>query len=420
MSRRALILTAVAIALLAAGLGYWFGQRGMPNKAEAGEMPAPAADAAPLYWFDPMVPDQHFDKPGKSPFMDMMLVPRYADAGTGDTVAINPGLQQNLGIRTAVVELDSVATEIRAPGTLQWDLSGERRVAARVEGLVERVHVQTPFARVRQGQPLVTLLAPMLGGALAEYRALASGSSDGSRALLAAARSRLQLLGLTAADLQRPSAGGAPRIVLRAPANGVLGDIAVREGDTVTAGQLLMQVNATDTLWVEAQVPQVDVGTLSANLTAEVEVSGFPGERFEGVVDAVLPQVDPATRTQTVRIVVQNREEHLAAGQFATVVLRSDSERVCPWVPSEALILTGSEARVIVRDDDGGFRPVRVRAGRVVGERSEILEGLSGGEKVVVSGQFLIDSEASLSGLLGRLNAKPAARAEADEAGQGP
>jgi len=406
MRRVVLVAFALTALGLSAGLGYWAGQRAMPDMAGSAAAAADADDATALYWYDPMVPDQHFDKPGKSPFMDMMLVPRFADGGDSTAVMIDPGLQQSLGVRTATVELDSLPIEVRVPGTLQWDLSGEQRVTARVEGLVERVHVQTPFARVRRGQPLVTLLAPMLSGALAEYRALASAEAAESRGLLAAAQSRLRLLGLSAADLQGMPKEGAPRIVLRAPADGVLSELAVRDGDTVMAGQLLFRVNSTDTLWLEARVPQADAGALSTGLTAQIDISGFPGQTFDGVVDAVLPQVDPATRTQTVRIVVPNTHDRLAAGLFADVVLRANDERVCPWVPSEALILTGNEARVIVKDDNGGFRPVRVRSGRVVGDRSEILDGLSGGETVVVSGQFLIDSEASLSGLLSRLNAE--------------
>jgi membrane fusion protein, copper/silver efflux system len=126
-----------------------------------------------------------------------------------------------------------------------------------------------------------------------------------------------------------------------------------------------------------------------------------------GTLDAVLPEVDPTTRTQSVRVVVPNPDGRLAAGAFAEVELDSpdDAERV--WIPSEALIQTGHESRVIVKQADGSFRPVRVATGRQVDERTEIVAGLVGGEAVVVSGQFLIDSEASLSGALSRLEPAP-------------
>jgi len=396
----------VAAGVLALGvsltLGYWLGQR-RPDGSESSIEAIVPQEREALYWYDPMVPDQHFDKPGKSPFMDMMLVPRYADEGAAAGVKIDPGVRQNLGIRTAIVALAAVPTELRVPGTLQWDLRGEQRISARVEGLVEQVHVRAPFERVRRGDPLATLIAPTLGSAMAEYRALASSESAGGRELQAAARSRLRVLGLTASDV-RPASDGVPRIVLRAPADGVLADIAVRAGDTVMAGQLLFRLNATDSIWLEARVPQAEVGALQPGAAAEVRVSAFPGTAVTGTVEAVLPQVDAATRTQSVRIVLPNPDGKLAAGMFADAVLRATDDRRGPWVPSDALILTGRDARVIVQDGDGGFRPVRVQIGRQVGERTEILDGLVGGEAVVVSGQFLIDSEASLSGALSRLD----------------
>jgi Cu(I)/Ag(I) efflux system membrane fusion protein len=433
MSRTVTALVVVLAIAISLASGYWLGQRkastveGMSaDSMSADAMSAEAGstdEKRALYWYDPMVPDQRFDRPGKSPFMDMMLVPRYADEAGEAGVTIDPGIRQNLGIRTALVELDAVADELRVPGTLQWDLRGEQRITARVEGLVERVHVRTPFQRVRRGEALATLLAPALGSALAEYRALAAGSSAQARELQTAARSRLQILGLGAADL-RSAGTGVPRITLRAPADGVLAEIAVRAGDTVMAGQRLLQFNSTESIWLDARVPQADAGGLRPGAVAEVMVSAFPGLRFDGTVEAVLPDVDAMTRTQAVRIVLPNPDGRLAAGMFADAVLRSEDGRRCPWVPSEALILTGREARVIVRDDDGSFRPVRVQTGREVGGRTEILDGLDGGETVVVSGQFLIDSEASLSGLLTRLeggasNAEPQENAPSPHAGHG-
>ena len=424
------LLLAIGISLVS---GYWLGQRkgssadamsddGRPTDARSTEVIS-TGDRRALYWYDPMVPDQHFDQPGKSPFMDMMLVPRYADEAGEAGITIDPGTRQNLGIRTAVVELDAVADELRVPGTLQWDLRGEQRISARVEGLIERVHVRAPFQRVRRGEPLATLLAPALGSALAEYRALAAGRSAQARELQTAARSRLQILGLGEADL-RSAGTGVPRITLRAPADGVLAEIAVREGDTVMAGQRLFQINSTESIWLEARVPQAGAGGLRPGAMAEVTVSAFPGVTFDGTVEAVLPDVDAMTRTQAVRIVLPNPDGRLAAGMFADAVLRFEEGRRCPGVPSEALILTGRDARVIVRDDDGSFRPVRVQTGREVGERTEILDGLDGGETVVVSGQFLIDSEASLSGLLTRLqgetsNAEPEEKAPSTHTGHG-
>ena len=414
--KRVLVVMGVSLVLaLGLALGYRWGQKA------ATSIDAPAAAAAAttgperrvLYWYDPMAPQQHFDQPGRSPFMDMALIPRYADEVAGG-VDIAPGLQQRLGLRTARAERAAVAEEIRASGALQWDQSAERRVSARVEGLVERVHVRTPFAAVKRGEPLATLLAPALAGALAEYRALANGSSPQTRALAAAARTRLQLLGLSAADIGS-AADGPLRIVLRAPADGVAAEIAVRDGETVTPGQLLFRLESATSVWLEARVPQNQAAALQRGNAASITIAGEPAPRT-ATIDAVLPEVDAATRTRRVRLVLANADGRLAAGQFAEVRLQGAAAEDSVWLPSEALIADGAEARVILRDEAGRFRPLRVRVGRVVGTRTQILDGLAGGEEVVVSGQFLIDSEASLAGLLTRLDAESAAPAESPPA----
>lgn len=398
---RALIVGGLTVGL-ALALGYWLGSR---SESTPGTVAATntAGDDEILYWYDPMVPDQHFDKPGKSPFMDMQLVPKRANASASAGVQVEPGLRQSLGIRTAVVEVGTgTAAEVIAPGTLQWDLRGERRISSRVEGYVEQVFVRAPFERVRAGQPLASILAPRLATAMAEYRALKSAGSPEARAIGDAARARLRLLGLSDADV-RASTKGVPQVVLRAPADGVLAEISVRAGDNVMAGQSLFRLNATDRIWLEARLPQASAGSVAPGARVDVRVSSFPGETFHGTIESLLPELDPQTRTQTARIVLENADGRMAAGMFAEAVLHTTDATRRAWIPSEALIMTGRDSRVIVAHANGSFHPVRVRTGRQAAGRTEILEGLKGGERVVVSGQFLLDSEASLSGALQRL-----------------
>lgn len=394
--------------LLAIGIGFVLG-RGAGDGHEHGAS-ADSAGRTVLYWYDPMVPEQRFDTPGKSPFMDMMLVPRYADEASTAGVRIDPAVRQNLGIRTATVEVGTLPVAIRAPGTLAWDQRAEQRVGARVEAIVERLHVRTPFERVQAGQPLATLLAPALSSALAEYRALAAGESADARALREAARTRLRLLGLGEADLRVGE--GAPRVVVRAPADGVLSLIEVREGDSLMPGQPMFRLNADATLWLEAALPQSESGLVRAGDAVEVAVDAFPGEVFVGAIEALLPDIDPRTRTRTARVVLSNPDRRLAAGMFAEAVLRPAAGPARPLLPAEALIQDGREARVIVAGDDA-FVPRAVRVGRRAGGLVEVLDGLEGGERVVVSGQFLIDSEASLGGALRRL--QPGAEPESVE-----
>lgn len=408
-----LLGVAVSIVLLGAGVlgGYLWGRRApTPAPATSSSMPStPAAgEREVLYWYDPMVPEQRFDKPGKSPFMDMPLVPRYADEASGG-VRIDADLRQSVGIRTAEVRAAPLETGLRVPGTLGWDLRLESVVSARTEGQVTRVLTKAPFTPVHRGQPLVTLLAPGWNSAIAEARALAEADSAAARELQSAARQRLRNLGV-------PGGAGAAGATLVAPHDGVVSEVLVREGQTVLPGTPLFRINGLDTLWLEASIPQANVAGLRAGTPVEARVDALPEQRFAGEVQSLLPQVDATSRTRRARIVLRNPEGALVPGMFAEVLLQPASGPALPLVPVEALIATGRESRVIVQTGDGRFEPVAVRTGRSANGRIQILDGLRGGERVVVSGQFLIDSEASLSGALQRLGAGSAANAAEPEA----
>lgn len=395
-------MAALALGLLIVGLvaGYGLARRGSGDDMAMADTPAAgdSGERKALYWYDPMVPDQHFDKPGKSPFMDMQLVPKYADEVSGGGVRIDPGLQQSVGMRTEEVKVGQLASTLRVPGTLAWDLRQESVVSATTEGLVSRVQVKAPYTKVARGQPLAALLAPGWSSALAEAQALRHAQSASARELQSAAQQRLRVLSV-------PSGLGRDgSVTLSAPHDGVVTDVLAREGQTVMPGTPLFRVNGTATLWLEAAIPQADAARLQPGTSVEASVSAAPGQTFVGEVETLLPQVDMASRTQQARIVLRNPTGVLAPGMFAEVSLQPAVGAPVPLVPTEALIATGADSRVIVQDAEGGFRPVRVRTGRSTGGQVEILEGLAGGERVVVSGQFLIDSEASLSGLLQRLD----------------
>ena len=396
-TKKTYAIQAIAISgVLAVGLagGYWWAQRGHTDGKTA--VATKSDERRILYWYDPMMPDQRFDKPGKSPFMDMQLVPKYADETISSGIRVAPGVQQNLGIRTAPVGMGALATEIQVPATLTWDLRQESIVSARVDDIVTRVHVKTPFEPVRGGQALATLLAPEWNSALAEAQVLGQARSASARELQGAAQQRLHVLGVSG----RAGSGG---VALTAPGDGVVSEVWVREGQTVMAGTPLFRVNGTATLWLEAAIPQAGVVDIRPGTQVEATVDAVPGETFSGKVEALLPQVDTVNRTQRARIVLRNPQGRLAPGMFAQLRLRPASGQAVPLVPNEALIATGTDSRVIVLASDGSFQPIQVRTGRSSGGRTEILAGLKGDERVVTSGQFLIDSEASLSGALERL-----------------
>lgn len=381
------------------GIGYWMA----PDSGEGGgaAVVAPTTDESGrevLYWYDPMVPDQHFDQPGKSPFMDMALVPRYADEVSATGVRIDPAIRQNLGMRTAVVEVGTIARSVRVPGTLTWDLRAEEIVSTPVDAIVSRLNVRAPYQRVRAGTPLAVLLAPEWGTAIAEARSLAGAHSAYGRELRDAARQRLRMVGL-----EGTTAVGNGSVVLRSPRPGVVSELLVREGEAVLPGASLFRINGTETLWLEAALPQGTTDGIGPGTPVEATVDAIPGRTFSGEVETLLPEVDAVTRARRARIVLRNEGDLLAPGMFAQVSLQPSTGPAVPLVPTEALITTGTETRVIVVGREGRFQPVRVSTGRSAGGRTEILEGLQGGERVVTSGQFLVDSEASLSGALDRM-----------------
>jgi membrane fusion protein, copper/silver efflux system len=406
-----------AAALLVAG--YLGGRRQAATTPALAHSSTTASDTAGtvLYWYDPMVPEQHFDKPGLSP-MGMEMVPRYADAGgaAGGVVRIDPATVQNLGVRTAPVERRVLSTALRVPGTVAWNPREATTISARVDAVIGKLRVRAPYTQVTAGEPLADLLAPKWSSALAEYDALQSAQSTDAKALRGAARERLQILGLTSADIRAARRGAGAAITLHAPQAGVVTTLEVREGQRVSAGQTLMTLNGLATVWVEAALPQAVAGAVHGGTPVTVTVDAFPGQVFHGSVETLLPDIDNATRTQRARIVLANPGGRLSPGMFVTVQLHPADGEAVPVVPDDALIATGQQTRVIVAETDGHFRPLAVRTGRSADGYTEILDGMHGGEKVVVSGQFLIDSEASLFGALQRLGDGQAVPAPATSA----
>jgi membrane fusion protein, copper/silver efflux system len=418
MKRLLIVFACIALAALLLAVGYIGGRHASPSASSMTAAPD-QHDRKILYWYDTMVPQQHFDQPGLSP-MGMQMVPKYADEGAEpNIVRIDPATVQNLGIRTAAVERRVLASAIQVPGTISWDLRKATTISARADGVVSKLYVRAPYTTIAAGEPIATLLAPQWNSALAEYDALQHAQSPDAQALRAAARQRLSVLGLSGADIQNAHPGADGGITMHAPQAGVVTSLDVKEGQRVNAGQTLMTVNGLSTVWIEAALPQAVAGTVRSGTSVDVIIDALPGRTLHGTVETLLPDIDMATRTQRARIVLDNPDGALSPGMFATVILASANGEAVPVVPDDALITTGTQSRVIVAEGNGRFRPVAVRTGRASGGYTEILAGLAGNEKVVTSGQFLIDSEASLSGALERLNsdAQPAPASSASMSG---
>ena len=411
--RRILMGSAIVGAFLA-GLAVmaWWSPRAPIDDAGQPE-PAAKGEREVLYWYDPMLPQHRFDAPGKSPFMDMMLVPKYAgDAGDSGSVTIDPRLVQNLGIRTAPAVLDRIDRSVEANGVVTFDEREIAVVQARVEAIVERLYVRATLDPVEAGQPLLALIAPDWTAAQEEYLSLRRARTPDLQNLIEAARRRLLLLGMSETQIRAIERSGRSdtRIVIHAPRDGVVAELAVREGARVMAGSSLLTINGLSTVWINAAVPEASAGIVSKGAKAIASVPAYPGQRFEGTVDAVLPNVDPQTRTLSARIVLDNLDQRLTPGMFVALQLQpADAGPRCVLVSTEAIIATGTRQVVIIAEGQGRFRAQEVRVGIESGGRSEILEGVEPGEEVVLSGQFLIDSEASLSGALARLSSESSA-----------
>jgi Cu(I)/Ag(I) efflux system membrane fusion protein len=434
MTVKPAVAALAAIAAIAGAASYGFYRLGIDqgqrmNRLQSAGAPATGApartpderDTAPssgnkvLYWHDPMVPGQKFDKPGKSPFMDMPLVPVYADApAEAGSVSINAQVQQNLGVRTADVRQGTLSATVEAVGSVAYNERDLAVVQARAEGFLERLHVRAPLDRVRKGQPLAEIYVPSWVAAQEEYltatRIGARFGSTHSGDLIDGALQRMRLAGMSDEQIRAFETGAKiqTRATITAPIGGVVGELTAREGMTVTVGTPLFRLNGLSTVWVNADIPEGVAMEVRPGTTVRARAVAWPGVVLEGNVSALLPEVNQATRTVKARIELANPGERLVPGMFVTVIFgRTDGKPVL-LVPSEAVIQTGKRTVVVVARADGRFAPTDVEAGLESNGQTEIRNGLQAGQKVVVSGQFLFDSEASLKASITRMTQMPA------------
>ena len=367
-----------------------------------------------LYYHDPMVPASKFDTPGKSPFMDMMMSPVYAD-GDGDQgkVTVSPRVQQNLGVRTAQVVEGLLSPQVSAVGNIAFNERDQVIVQARATGYVEKLHVRATLDRVRKGQPLAELYVPDWIAAQEEYLSVRRMQGSDLASLVDAARQRMRQVGMSDEQIHRVEAGGTtqPRITLAAPLDGVVVELMAREGMTVMAGTTLFRINGLSTVWANAEVPESQSALLRTGATVSARSPAAPGDSFEGKVQAILPEVNASTRTVKARMELANPKGRLVPGMFVQMQFTDMRAEKSLLVPTEAVIQTGKRTVVMLAEENGRFRPVDVEAGIESGGQTDIRRGLQAGQRVVVSSQFLIDSEASLRGVEARLNGAPASPA---------
>ncbi len=404
MLRNKLAVTVIGVATISlvagGGAGYWIAhQKDNPQSTLAGQQ----QDAKVLYWYDPMKPEQHFDKPGKSPFMDMQLVPKYADENTAmtdesrPTVKIDPSLQQNLAIRYGTVEQAVIGNAMFTNGILQ---ANERQTAilqTRASGFVQRVYGHAVGDMVTEGSPIADISIPEWTGEQTEFLAVLR---TGDRSLIQASRQRLQLLGIPQNVIHQVERTRRVQsnITLQAPISGFIDSLEVRNGMALAMGQTLATIKGINPIWLEAAVPEKQIAGIKRGMSVEANFAAF-SQKVTGKVIDILPTLDTTSRTIKVRIELPNPSGQLKPGMFASVNIINNPQSSLV-IPEQAVIRTGTRNVVIVGHEQGRFEPVVVQLGQSDGNKIAVLQGLKAGQKVVISGQFLIDSEANLQGVL--------------------
>ncbi|PPD55582.1 MAG: efflux transporter periplasmic adaptor subunit [Methylotenera sp.] len=421
--KRLHLVIIVALCILTAALGWFLGQRnplgspkdGMPKYSMTNDKNGVVQDGSGKtvkYWYDPMVPGQKFDKPGKSPFMDMMLEPKYANegsngqgAGEDSGVAISSQTAQNLGIRLEKVQMAKFGESLSAVGRIEADERRFYAVQTRMPGFVEKLSVRAMGDPVSKGQKIAEIYAPEILAAQQEYLTLTTLSQvDADGSLKQAARSRLKLLGMSEAEIEVITKTGkaSPRFGVYAPASGVLTELGAREGAQLMSGTSLMQITDLSQVWLVAEVPERDAARLKTGLEAEVQLQSLAGEVFKGKVSYLYPLLNGTSRTLQVRVELPNKQNRLRPGMYGNVLFTGQTYEAMS-VSTESIIATGKR-KIVIAKEAGGYRPVEVVTGQERDTYTEIMSGLKVGEEVVSSGQFLIDSEASLTGVLARLS----------------
>ncbi|WP_423061712.1 efflux RND transporter periplasmic adaptor subunit [Citrobacter portucalensis] len=376
--------------------------------AETGQA-SPKEARKVLFWYDPMYPNTRFDKPGKSPFMDMDLIPKYADEETASAsapgVRIDPTQTQNLGLKTEPVRRGPLYYAQTFPANVSYNEYQFVIVQARSAGFIEKVYPLTVGDKIKQGQPLIDLTIPDWVEAQSEYLLLRE--TGGSATQVEGILERLRLAGMPEADIQRLKSTRKiqTRFTLKAPIDGVITAFDLRTGMNISKDNVVAKIQGMDPVWVSASVPESIAWLIKDALQFTITVPAWPGKPFTISKWSILPSVDATTRTLQLRLQVDNPDEALKPGMNAYLQLKTQSEPML-LIPSKALIDTGTEQRVITVDNEGRFVPKQVAVFHESQGLTAIRSGLTEGEKVVSSGLFLIDSEANISGALDRMRAQ--------------
>jgi Cu(I)/Ag(I) efflux system membrane fusion protein len=351
--------------------------------------PTPSSDRRILYYYDPMRPEVHFDKPGQSPYMNMELVPKYDETSAETGIEVSNSVIQSLGIRTASPVKRDVRSSVRAPARVVSDAHGQVRLQSRVNGWIEHLKVRAAGQKVSAGSVVAEIYAPELIQAQEEM--LLGAETAGP------ATERLRRFGIAEVDIQaiRRAGKSLRRIPLRAPINGVVTELGVREGSSVSIDTIIVEITTSDAVWIEAQLFPAQLVELGHGLSGRFTLYGASGHSWISGTGTVLPIVDPVTQTIPVRFAA-NQADGLVLGIQLDAVIEGETRLNVLLVPVSAVIRTARGDRVLRMRSKTRFEPVTVKLGKRYGQEIEILSGLLQSDRIVTSGQFLLDAEANL------------------------
>ena len=377
----------------------------------------PDKDRKVLYWYDPMHPAYRSDKPGTAPDCGMTLAPKYADDGMANmpsgTVNIPEDKQTLAGVRTAVVERKPVVREIRTTAQIVADESRISHVHVKTAGYIDKVFVNYIGQFVRKGEPLFTLYSPDLVSAQEEYLIAKRGSAtlgsapfkdvaQGAQSLLVSARERLTLWDITDDQIRKLDQTGKVErnLTFYSPVTGFVTDRKAFPQSSVTPDTELYTVSDLSSVWATADIYEYEVPFVHLGQHATFTLSYFPGKIYSGTISYIYPTVDPQTRTVKVRVDIPNPEYVLKPQMFADAQLKVNYG-IQILVPQEAVLDSGNEKQVFVVHDGSMFEPRVVTVGAAVDGNVAVLSGLKPGDRIVVSGNFLIDSESRMKSSAG-------------------
>ncbi len=388
-----------------------------PVRVEPANIPEPMAESAPIKetalehakkhtdpkFVCPMHPDIITDGPSTCPICGMDLVPMDTSGEPGE-VKVSSDMINMLGVRTEKVKRKTLYRRIDSVGYIGYDEKKIRNVSLRTEGWVEHLAVKTEGDAVDKGQLLFEVYAPKLVNAQEEY---IEALNSGVKGLLTASRKRLRALGVSDAQITVLAKDKKVQQLVRvyAPQSGVISELSVREGEFVPPSKAVVTLVDLDTVWLLVDIFERQAQWVSVGQRAEATLPFMVDKTWEGQVEYVYPSIDAKTRSLKVRLRFDNKDGSLKPNMYANVTIFASPKRQVLSVPREAVIRVGDEQRVIMAIGDGRFKPVKVRTGIESNDRTEIISGLEEDNEIVVSSQFLIDSESSLRASMSRMSA---------------